>query len=227
VSVPAYLSKALTGVALAAVLAVPTLAGAQDYRGYDNDRRGDDGSCQQDQTDRAIVGGVIGGVLGAVVGSSIAGHGDHTGGAIVGGGFGGVAGAAVGAGSATCDDQRRAADEDYDQRYDHDRYGDDRYGRYDRDYESQSFQDHAANSASRREDAVEGYVEQRQDEYGDYDDDTDYAYDRDGRRYPLTGAPGADGCALAQSTIRMPDGDLETRSLRACRDANGEYQVVE
>jgi opacity protein-like surface antigen len=56
----------------------------------------------------------------------------------------------------------------------------------------------------------------------------DYAYDRRGDRYRVTGdAPEADGCTLAESPIYMPDGRTQTRFVRVCRDSSGRYAVVD
>lgn len=73
---------------------------------------------------------------------------------------------------------------------------------YDRGYDSRDY---------RRD---EGY-----DYYRDYPQD----YDR-GHARP---APGDDGCRLAESEIRMPDGRIETRHVRTCPDANGRYRIVD
>jgi len=38
---------------------------------------------------------------------------------------------------------------------------------------------------------------------------------------------GADECSTARSDVHMPDGRIENRYVRVCRDASGRYQVVE
>ena len=56
----------------------------------------------------------------------------------------------------------------------------------------------------------------------------DYAYGRDGLAYTVTDAPPSpDGCALAESSIYMPDGQVQKRFIRVCRDHTGRYQEVE
>lgn len=39
--------------------------------------------------------------------------------------------------------------------------------------------------------------------------------------------PGAGDCTLAESPIHMPDGRVQTRFVRVCRDASGRYAVVD
>ena len=39
--------------------------------------------------------------------------------------------------------------------------------------------------------------------------------------------PGADGCSVAESPIYMPDGSVQKRFVRVCRDSSGRYQVVD
>ena len=69
-----------------------------------------------------------------------------------------------------------------------------------------------------------------------YDDRRDgYDYYRD---YPQTIDPGfspqtsgyqgyGEECHLAESNIRLPDGRMETRYVRSCRDQSGRYRVVD
>lgn len=69
-----------------------------------------------------------------------------------------------------------------------------------------------------------------------YDDRRDgYDYYRD---YPQAIDPGfspqtsgyqgyGDECRLAESNIRLPDGRMETRYVRSCRDQSGRYRVVD
>ena len=53
--------------------------------------------------------------------------------------------------------------------------------------------------------------------------DSGYGY----RAMPVTDAPTADNCSLAESPIYLPDGRVQKRFVRVCRDARGEYQVVD
>ena len=61
--------------------------------------------------------------------------------------------------------------------------------------------------------------------------DRDGGWDRDahGERFRLDERRGADadGCTLAESPIYMPDGRVQTRFVRVCRDASGRYAVVD
>lgn len=55
--------------------------------------------------------------------------------------------------------------------------------------------------------------------YRDYPQDYDRGYSKP--------APVDDGCRLAESEIRMPDGRVETRHVRTCPDNNGRYRIVD
>jgi hypothetical protein len=44
---------------------------------------------------------------------------------------------------------------------------------------------------------------------------------------PVADAPSADNCTLAESPIYLPDGRVQKRFVRVCRDAQGRYQVVD
>src|SRR5215218_6178206 len=60
-----------------------------------------------------------------------------------------------------------------------------------------------------------------------YRDDA-YAYGRRGERYRVAeGRVDPDGCTLAESPIYMPDGRIQTRFVRVCRDSSGRYAVVD
>ncbi|MDO8294868.1 MAG: glycine zipper 2TM domain-containing protein [Caulobacter sp.] len=62
---------------------------------------------------------------------------------------------------------------------------------------------------------------------GAYDDRYgDDGYD-DGYATPVADGPTADGCTLAESPIYLPDGRVQKRFVRVCRDASGHYQVVD
>ena len=37
----------------------------------------------------------------------------------------------------------------------------------------------------------------------------------------------ANGCTVAESPIYMPDGRVQTRFVRVCRDSSGRYAVVD
>src|SRR5690606_12281102 len=63
------------------------------------------------------------------------------------------------------------------------------------------------------------------DRYGA--NDYGYAYGDGGQRYRVAQQPGADGCSLAESPIYLPDGGVQKRFVRVCRDSSGRYQVVD
>lgn len=67
----------------------------------------------------------------------------------------------------------------------------------------------------------DGYQQGAYDDgYGD--DDYDGGYAR-----PVADGPAADGCTLAESPIYLPDGRVQKRFVRVCRDGSGHYQVVD
>lgn len=68
----------------------------------------------------------------------------------------------------------------------------------------------------------DGYQQGAYDD-GRYDDDD---FD-DGYARPVADGPTADGCTLAESPIYLPDGRVQKRFVRVCRDASGHYQVVD
>jgi Glycine zipper 2TM domain len=67
--------------------------------------------------------------------------------------------------------------------------------------------------------------------YDDYDRRSDYAYDGGGyyddRSRPVDSYRNSDGCRLAESQIRLPDGRTDTRYVRTCPDQYGRYRVVD
>ena len=85
----------------------------------------------------------------------------------------------------------------------------------------------------------QGYAPQpSRDGYYGYDGDQGYrqgsydpAYGDDGYdggyAQPVADAPAADNCTLAESPIYLPDGRVQKRFVRVCRDAQGRYQVVD
>jgi hypothetical protein len=54
-----------------------------------------------------------------------------------------------------------------------------------------------------------------------WDRDGDYGYDR-----RIEQRSANDGCTLAESPIYLPDGRVQSRFVRVCPDAYGNYQVV-
>lgn len=195
------MTRGVVGLAGAALLAgafaVPTFASAQSYPPAYQNGGSYYDPCRRDQVNRGTGGALVGGGLGALAGSSIAGRGAKTEGAVLGGILGAVIGSNVGKAGAGCDSA-------YDPSYKGPRTG------Y---YDAQP------------RDGYYGYQEP-QYQQGYYDDQ----YDRRDDYYvaPVTQAPAtADNCTLAESPIYLPDGRTQKRFVRVCRDARGNYQVVD
>jgi hypothetical protein len=197
--------RILAGVCAAALcgLALPTTVSAQtrDRYGYDQGYSYD--PCQRERTQRGTGGALVGAGIGALAGSNVAGHGARTEGAVIGGLLGAIVGGNVGNRSAACQEgtYREAAPQ---ARYDS-RYGDQDGYAYQDDQDGYTYGD-----------ADDGYYAADPDDYGDQ------PYVR-----PATGGETADGCTLAESPIYLPDGTVQKRFVRVCRDANGRYQVVD
>lgn len=212
------LTRSLAGLAamtmVAGLAAVPTIASAQSYApgggGYDGGYRYD--ACQRDRTNRGTGGALVGGGIGALAGSNIAARGNRTEGAILGGILGAVIGANVGKSAAACqpgqpDSYRQGyvappAQEGY---YGYEGAPGGYQGGYDQGAYAQGGYEQGAYQG--------GYPD------GRYDDD---AYAR-----PVTDGPAADNCTLAESPIYLPDGRVQKRFVRVCRDSQGRYQVVD
>jgi hypothetical protein len=184
---------------LAGALAVPSVASAQAYPQYQGGAYGDPyyDPCRRDQVQRGTTGALVGGGLGALAGSGIAGRGAKTEGAVLGGILGAVIGGNVGKSGAAC-----VTPNDPSYRGPGTAY----YGAPEQDY-------------GYREPVPEyqqGYYPQPYDRYDD-----DY------RVAPVNQGPAADDCSLAESPIYLPDGRVQKRFVRVCRDASGNYQVVD
>ncbi len=215
------LTHGAAGLALASLvagaLAAPTVASAQPASAYQGGAYGQGGyydPCRRDQVQRGTGGALVGGGLGALAGSSIAGRGAKTEGAVLGGILGAVIGANVGKSGAACqtpyDPARPAGGQAYyGQPGAYDSYGS--YGGYGAD------QGYAGGGST---DGYYGYEQRAYDE--SYRDSRD-----DYRTLPVADGPTADNCSLAESPIYLPDGRVQKRFVRVCRDARGEYQVVD
>lgn len=200
------LTAAAGVMAFTTLAAAPGFAAAQSYGGSYYD------PCRRESTNRSTVGGLLGAAIGAAIGSNAAARDVRTEGALLGGAVGGVAGAVIGNRSAACsqggyvpqrssgyDSRYRYEDSYRDGRTYHDRYGD-RHGA-DRYYDRQAY------DTSRDDDRYRG----------------GYA---DSYRVEERVAP-ADNCTLAESPIYLPDGRVQKRFVRVCRDSSGRYQVVD
>lgn len=203
------LTRGAAGLALASLvagaLAVPTIASAQPAPAYQGGAYGQGGyydPCRRDQVQRGTGGALVGGGLGALAGSSIAGRGAKTEGAVLGGILGAVIGANVGKSGAACETPYDPARPAGGQAY----YG--QPGAYD------SYGGYGADQGA---DGYYGYEQRAYDE--SYRDSRD-----DYRTMPVADGPTADNCSLAESPIYLPDGRVQKRFVRVCRDTGGDYQ---
>jgi len=172
------------------------LRGTHDANGYYYD------PCQRSTVNRTTGGGLLGAVLGAATGAAIAGKRNKTEGAVLGGVLGAAIGASAGNSSAACGSPNRPAPvRSYGSGYGN---GPDRSVTI---YESRTY-----------------YPKHRSHGYDQgraWDRDGDYGYDR-----RIEQRSANDGCTLAESPIYLPDGRVQSRFVRVCPDAYGNYQVV-
>lgn len=81
-------------------------------------------------------------------------------------------------------------------------------------------------AAPQPQDGYYGYPDGQQGyQQGAYDDR--YGDDDDAYARPVAEGPSADNCTLAESPIYLPDGRVQKRFVRVCRDSSGRYQVVD
>jgi hypothetical protein len=161
--------------------------------------------CARERQGRTGAGAVIGGGAGAVIGSQLAARGRRTEGSILGGVVGAVIGSQVGRSSSdACRSYQSSYG--YSQGYSQPSYGQPSYGYYDDRY--------TGDQAYRYDDRRDDYAYSR-DSY--YDD----------RSRPVDSYQNSDGCRLAESQIRLPDGRTDTRYVRTCPDQYGRYRVVD
>lgn len=197
---------ALAAAACAAMV-LPTTASAQTY-GYDYPSAYSNNTyydpCARDQRERQAGAGLLGAAIGAVAGSQVASRGRRTEGSLLGGVLGAAVGAGVGRGTAACQStyQRSAHYQGYETPS---------YGGYGAGYDPYDRRDY------RRDD---GY-----DYYRDYPQSYDRGYG--GYGGSIQPVPADDGCRLAESQIRMPDGRMEVRHVRTCPDSSGRYRIVD
>lgn len=197
--------RGAAGLAVMAILAgaavIPTAASAQTYGqpggAYNNGGYAYD-ACQRERTGRGTGGALLGAGIGAVAGSHVAARGNRTEGAVLGGLLGALIGGNVGAKSAACTP-----------------------GTTQQGYGQPAPGAQAEGGYYGYEGGEQGY---QQGAYGqDYQ-----GYDQGGYApRPVADAPGADDCTLAESPIYLPDGTVQKRYVRVCRDSTGHYQVVD
>ena len=205
------MSKRVTTAAVCALFSAVALgAGAAQAQTYNGGGQGTYtyDPCKREQVQRGTVGALLGGGAGAVIGSNAAARNARTEGAIVGGLLGALVGGAVGNKSAACTSTASG------------------YAPATNSTEAQARAD--ASAAALPPPPPRGY-------YGrdDYTEraypESGWAYGRRGERYRRAEGRGVDpdGCTLAESPIYMPDGHVQTRFVRVCRDSTGRYAVVE
>ena len=196
---------ALAAAACAAMV-IPTTASAQTY-GYDYPSAYNNNAyydpCARDQRERQAGAGLLGAAIGAVAGSQVASRGRRTEGSLLGGVVGAAIGAGVGRSTAACQPT-------YQQPVRYQGYDTPSYG-YEPAYDPYDRRDY------RRDD---GY-----DYYRDYPQSYDRGYGGYGGSVQPVQAD--DGCRLAESQIRMPDGRMEVRHVRTCPDSSGRYRIVD
>ncbi len=202
---------------LAGLAGVPTAASAQPYAGPESGGGYQYDACQRERSNRGTGGALIGAGIGAVTGSNVASGGARTEGAVLGGLLGAIIGGKVGVNSAACQPGT------YTQGYADPRDGYARDG-YARDGYAQG--GYGQGGYYGYEGGQGGYQQGSYDpRYGDdgYDDRYGDAYAR-----PVSAAePSADNCSLAESPIYLPDGRVQKRFVRVCRDSSGKYAVVD
>jgi hypothetical protein len=192
-------------VAACAIAGVFALAGAAHAQPYGYNGVGANtysyDPCKREQTQRGAAGALVGGGLGAVIGSNAAARNARTEGALLGGLLGAVIGGTVGNQSAACTSTYANSAAPPPPPPTPTATG----GYYERDYYDRQARRDAEPAA-----------------------DEGFAYGRRGERYRLAqGRPDAEGCTLAESPIYMPDGRVQTRFVRVCRDSTGRYAVVD
>ncbi|MGQ2991282.1 MAG: glycine zipper 2TM domain-containing protein [Brevundimonas sp.] len=224
----------IAAAAAAAITAIPAAASAQSYgyghggyvSGYGGQTYNYPDYCERNRQGRTGAGAVIGAGAGAVIGSQLAARGRRTEGSILGGVLGAVVGGAAGRGSG---DRCYG----YDNRYQGGGYSSGGYAyspnppAYHGGYGYSSGYSYAPSYSS-------GYGYSSSSTYYDADGYGPYAYEpRHDDRYGYGGGyydrddRDRDGCRLAESRIRLPDGRSETRYVRTCPDSSGRYRVVD
>jgi hypothetical protein len=225
----------IAAAAAVAITAIPAAASAQAYSyqgGYQNGYQGGgyvpgyggqtynySDYCDRNRQGRSGAGAVIGAGAGAVIGSQLAARGRRTEGSILGGVLGAVVGSAAGRGSGDqCYGYSSGSNYTYSPNTPAYSSG---YG-YSSDYYSQPAPSYGYSNGG------SGYYYD-ENGYGPYSSAPQYddrRSDRHDDRYS-SGYGDRDGCRLAESRIRLPDGRTETRYVRTCPDQSGRYRVVD
>ena len=193
----------------ASLAAVPTAASAQSAPYYGSGYGQPGGHydpCRRDTTNRSTVGGLSGAAIGAAIGSGIAAKGVRTEGAVLGGLLGAVVGAKVGHDSAACAP------------------GQSPYAAPPPPPPVMPAGQPYSGAPYDARPYADGYG-YNNSPYG-YDNDDQYGYGQ-AYGYPVADRTGSEDCQLAESPIYLPDGQVQKRFVRVCRDGSGRYQVVD
>ena len=195
----AFAKGLLAATAGLAALSVAAAARAQPYGGYD--------SCQRDAGNRGVAGGLLGAGAGAVIGSQFAAGGHRRDGSLRGGIVGAIAGAAVGHSTAACGTAPP------------------------RPYGAESAPPPppppvSYNTTPPPQPYGAAYDEPPPARYAERE--SVWVYGRHGARFRMIEDRfDRDGCGLAESSVYMPDGDVERRFVRVCPDYRGRYHIVD
>jgi len=209
----AKVALGLAASAAALTALAPAVASAQgpapsyDGRAYDAQGGYYYNGCERAQNGRAIGGGLAGAVGGAVIGGNVASRHVRDEGAILGGVLGAIVGSQIGKSTAACNPNQGRAPTTYGYTqapqpgpYDYPpQYGYAPPPAYDYGY--------GPDRSGRHRGYAYGYGN---DAYSDYDRSSD-----------------PQDCRMVESRVRLPDGHTQTRMVQACRDHNGEYQLVQ
>lgn len=212
----AFLKNSAVAVAAVAACATALPASAQSYgqpygqsygyqsqHGYGQTNGYETGQpyydqCVRDRRQRQVAGGVVGALVGLAAGRGVASRRVRSEGGAMGAILGAAVGAGVGGSTAACQPGR--SQQPYGQPYG----AQAGYG-----YDNSQYDN--------------GRYEDRYDrDYGYQDRDPGYGYGQPVREYDNT-----DQCRLVESNIRLPDGRVENRYVRACPDGDGRYRVVD
>ena len=209
------LTGAAAIMALATAVSVPTFAAAQSSSDYYGRNSYSYDPCRRDTTSRSTGGGIIGALAGAAIGSNVAGRNVRKEGAVLGALAGAALGATIGKRSAACESGQSSS------AYYNDGQSD--YGSYDRGQGYYGGNTYGSNYDNRR--SYNSGYDNRSRARSRYDA---YATDDYGDSYRVNqGQVDANGCSLAESPIYLPDGRVQKRFVRVCRDSSGRYQVVD
>ena len=158
--------------------------------------------CVRDQRQRQVAGGLAGAAIVLLAGRGVASRRVRSEGGAMGAVLGAAVGAGIGGSTAACQPGR--SQQPYGQPYGS-QAG---YGYGDSGYDNSRYDDRSSQQY--------GY------DRGYNDQDRGYGYGQPVRDYDNT-----DQCRLVESNIRLPDGRVENRYVRACPDGNGRYRVVD